>query len=204
LLASSAQAADSTGKTEATALVQELRTFPPSIGLAVRPGRDDPHEPRRHEIYRRLRALNTDAASALSLGLQDPDIGVRRNAALALAALAGNSYETPEAPLDIRSCLPALIRALRDRDGMVRARAAHAIGEIGPEGSPAVPALLQLLKNSDEGSRIGACIALKGIGPNARASLPALRIALTDPSNDVRQFAAHAIERIEESSQKGP
>jgi HEAT repeat protein len=36
------------------------------------------------------------------------------------------------------------------------------------------------------------------IGPAANAALPVLRAALSDTSQDVRRFAAQAIQRIEE------
>jgi HEAT repeat protein len=36
------------------------------------------------------------------------------------------------------------------------------------------------------------------IGPAAKEALPALRDALSDPSPDVRRFAAGAIKKIEE------
>jgi HEAT repeat protein len=69
--------------------------------------------------------------------------------------------------MDIRAALPALIAALQDADGSVRAWSAQAIGEIGPDAAQAVPALVMLLGNADEGSRNSACIALYGIGPAA-------------------------------------
>jgi len=54
-----------------------------------------------------------------------------------------------------------------------------------------------LLTDSDEGSRNSACIGLAGIGPAAKAALPALRVALSDPSADVRRFAQRAIDKID-------
>lgn len=97
----------------------------------------------------------------------------------------------------VREALPALMQALDDRDGDVRAWAAQTIGEIGPEAKVAVSLLLTLLRNGDEGSRNSSCIALGKIGPAAKDALPALRQALNDPSNDVRRFAEQAIENIQ-------
>jgi len=195
-----AQAADvsALAQSEAAAIVQELRDFPPGLpAMAPSDGTLDPLEQRRDELYERLRRLDDDALPALSRGLSDPDIRVRRNVALALTVLAGSWYKPSEPRLDIRSCLPALITALRDSDNLVRARAAHAIGDIGAEAAPALPSLLILLKNADEGSRIGACIALRGIGSAAKPALSALRQALDDPSEDVRQFALRALRSIQ-------
>jgi hypothetical protein len=198
MLSFTAQAADTTNQTEAAALVQELREFPPALGPSVNSnGTIVRVEQRRKEIYERLRQLNSDAIPALSRGLKDPDVRIRRNVTLVLAALAGNWYERAEPRLDIRSYLPTLVEALGDSDSLVRARAAHAIGEIGGEAVTALPSLLTLLKYPDEASRIGACIALRGIGPVAGTALPTLRRALDDPSKDVRQFAGQAIASIQ-------
>jgi HEAT repeat protein len=56
---------------------------------------------------------------------------------------------------------------------------------------------MMLLSNPNEGTRNSACIALRKIGPAAKQALPALRKSLSDPSKDVRRFAALAIESIE-------
>ena len=188
---------DSPAQREAAAIVQQLRDFPPALPAAPRSdGKIDPVERRREELYERLRSLGNDALPALTRGLSDPDVRIRRNVALVLTVLAGKWYK-PSAPrLDIRPCLSALIAALEDSDSSVRARAAHAIGDIGADAVPAIPALLTLLKNADEGSRIGACIALRGVGPAAKQALPALRQALNDPRPDVRRFATLAIDSI--------
>lgn len=59
-----------------------------------------------------------------------------------------------------------------------------------------MPALVKLLASDDEGLRNSACMGLEGIGPPAIDALPALRVALADPSPDVRQFAQSAIASI--------
>jgi len=190
---------DSPAQREAAAIVQQLRDFPPALPAGPRSdGTIDPLERRREELYERLRSLGDDALPALTSGLSDPDVRIRRNVALVLTVLAGKWYKPSEPRLNIRPCLSALITALKDTDSSVRARAAHAIGDIGIGAVPAIPALLVLLKNADEGSRIGACIALRGIGPAAKQAMPALRQALDDPSEDVRRFAQQAIESIED------
>jgi HEAT repeat protein len=189
---------DSPAQREAASIVQQLRDFPPGLRATARSdGTIDPLEQRRKELYERLRRLGDDALPALARGLSDPDVRIRRNVALALAVLAGTWYRPSEPRLNIRPCLPALIAALKDSDPSVRARAAHAIGEIGIDAALAIPELLILLRNADEGSRIGACIALRGIGPAAKQAMPALRQALDDPSKDVRRFAQQAIDSIQ-------
>jgi HEAT repeat protein len=182
---------------EAEAIVQQLRQLPtPLPGTARSDGTIDPIEQRRRELYGELRRLGPDALPALARGLKDPDIQLRRNVALALNVLAGNWFDRSKDKMDIRAALPALITALQDADGSVRAWSAQAIGEIGPDGAQAVPALVTLLGSADEGSRNSACIALYGIGPATKDALPALENALSDPSADVRRLAQRAVEKI--------
>ena len=117
--------------------------------------------------------------------------------ALFLAVSSGGYLDPPKPKLNIKTCLPALVTALRDADPRVRTLAAQAVGNIGPDAAPAIPALLDLLKGSDEGSRNTACLGLAGIGPAAKKALPALREALSDPSANVRRFAQRAIGMID-------
>jgi HEAT repeat protein len=189
---------DSPEQREAAAIVQQLRDFPAALpGMVRSDGTVDPLERRREELYERLRHLGVDAIPALTRGLSDHDVRIRRNVALVLTVLAGKWYKPSEPRLDIRPCLSALIVALKDIDPSVRARSAHAIGDIGIEAAPAIPALIVLLEDAEEGSRIGACIALRGIGPAAQQAMPALLQALDDPYEDVRRFALQAIDSVQ-------
>ena len=179
------------------ALVQQLRDLPTPMQAT---GSLTDAETRRRNIYEEL--LDWDASSIPSLvaGLKDPDVRLRRNVALAFGVLSGGwwPFECGPAKIDIRSALPALVVALGDSDPDVRAWAAQAVGDIGANAADAVPALTELLEKGDEGSRNSACMALGQIGPAAKAALPALRAALSDKSQDVRRFAARAIQRIEQ------
>jgi HEAT repeat protein len=149
-------------------------------------------------LYGQIRHLGKTGVLALSRGLHDQDVQLRKNVALAFSVLAGGWFDPLWPKLDVKAGLPALIAALQDSDGSVRGWSAQAIGEIGPDAAPAVPALVILLSNTDEGSRNSACIALRGIGPAAKEALPRLRKSLADPSKDVRQFAALAINSIQQ------
>jgi HEAT repeat protein len=131
---------------------------------------------------------------ALVEALGDPEVQMRRNAALALVFLA-NPYE-PKPRVDTRAAMPALIKATKDADSDVRAWAAHALAEIGPDAAQAVPDLILLLADPTEGPKNTSCMALASIGPAAQTALPALKKALDDPSADVRQFAKAAIGKI--------
>ncbi len=184
----------------ADALVQQLREFPAALPATARSdGSIDPVEQRREQVYAQLRALGQEALPALTRGLSSSDVQLRRNVALFLLVLSSGLYNhtAPESRMDIRPCLPALVTALKDADGRVRALAAQAVGEIGADAAAAVPQLVSLLKNPEEGSRTTACFALARIGPAAKDALPALRAALADPSAYVRRCAQRAIDRIE-------
>jgi HEAT repeat protein len=158
-------------------------------------GSPDPQEERRQEIVDKLRAVGKEAVPALVQALSDSDVQMRRNSVLVMIYLAGPYEKKPR--VDITEALPALIKATQDSDTEVRAWAAHAIAEIGPEAKAAVPALIKLLQGKDEGPRNTSCLALGAIGPAAKDALPALRAALDDPSKDLRTFANAAIRQID-------
>src|SRR5881394_1190688 len=184
----------------AEALVQQLRNIPSALPAgAPSNGVTPPTEILRSRIYNRLLALHPATVRALAQAFQDPDVEFRRNVALAFGVLSGGwwSFDGERRKADISAALPTLIATLNDADSLVRAWAAQAIGNIGPDAAAAVPALIALLTTGDEAARNSACIALRGIGPAARPALIALRGALSDPSADVRGFAERAIKSIE-------
>lgn len=178
------------------ALVQQLRGLPTPLPAS---GAPSDNERKRRSIYEELLDWGDKSIPPLVAGLKDPDVHLRRNAALAFMVLGGGwwPFECGPAKLDIHAALPTLVAAFGDSDPDVRAWTAQAVGDIGANAADAVPALIELLKNDNEGSRNSACIALARIGPAAKAALPALRVALTDKSEQVRRFAGQAIERIE-------
>lgn len=185
-------------QSQADLLVQQLRDLPTPLPSSIPSnGAVKPEERRRRQLYDQIRHLGPEGVVAISRGLHDEDVQLRKNAALALCALAGAWFDPSWPKLDIKTALPALVVALHDSEPNVRAWSAQAIGEIGPDAESAVAELITLLSNGDEGSRNGACIALRGIGPAAKAALPALRNSLSDPSTDVRQFAELAIKSIQ-------
>lgn len=156
-----------------------------------------PAEQQRELLYKRLRAFGVSAVPAVQRGLIDADVQVRRNVALYLNLEGGNYANHAPEPLDLKPFLPQLAVALRDDDERVKELSAQALQHIGADAVIAVPDLLRLLAEPSKGLRNSACIGLAGIGPAARDALPALRRALADASVDVRQFARHAIDRID-------
>lgn len=178
-------------------LVQSLGAFSPALPATPLRGDRLIVEERRRAVYARLWELGAAAMPALIGGLTDANAGVRQNVALFLGAASGNCYEPERPRLDIRPCLPTLIRALDDSDSRVRGLSAHAVANLGSAAAVAVPALTRLLSAPSEGNRLSACAALGAIGPAARESLPTLRVAETDPSPLVGRCATGAIARIE-------
>jgi HEAT repeats/Carboxypeptidase regulatory-like domain len=166
------------------------------VGTALGNGQPSANELRRREITQQLHQLGKEAVTALLLALGDPDVQLRRNAALVLGDLAGGFSKEAQPKLDVREALPGLIQALADRDSYVRAWSAQVIGEIGSEAVTAVPALIQLLDNADDASRNSACIALGKIGAAAKDALPFLVKALNDANPYVRVCAEQAIAKI--------
>ena len=66
--------------------------------------------------------------------------------------------------------VPALIEALKDKDGEVRVAALYALSSIGPAARAAVPALIEALKDKDRKVHAAAFNALDSMGPAARGN----------------------------------
>jgi HEAT repeat protein len=186
------------GQPDVSELVRQLGGFPAAIDGRVNSttGGPPPQEQQRTAIYVQLRTLGAAAIPALTKGLADPDVRIRRNVALYLTWEGGNYSKHAPEPLDVRPFVPALVRALRDADERVAGLAGHALAHAGSAAAVAVPDLLRLLADPREGLRNSACIGLAGIGPAAADAVPALQRALSDPSQDVRRFAQRALDHI--------
>ncbi len=86
--------------------------------------------------------------------------------------------------------IPALMKALQDKNLLVRRSAAQVLAKIGP---PAIPDLAQALNNPNADVRSSAAYALGGIGAEAITALPQLVPLLQDSNPDVRSSAAEAL-----------
>jgi len=65
---------------------------------------------------------------------------------------------------------------LRDGDGMVRADAAHALGQLRPPATAAVRPLIATLEDGAAFTRVRAAEALGAMGPAARAAVGPLAV----------------------------
>ena len=86
-----------------------------------------------------------------------------------------------------------LIPALADGNPVVRARAADALGRIGPSAESAVGALVKCLKDSDSYTRTRAADALGEINRQPSFVVPAVVESLSDANAGVRFWAAESL-----------
>jgi HEAT repeat protein/S1-C subfamily serine protease len=89
-----------------------------------------------------------------------------------------------------------LAKMLGSPDAKVRARAAEAMAQMGPNAQLAVPDLVKLLKDPDPLCRTMAQKALEKIGAPAKSALPDLIAGLKDPSLIVKAYAAEALGKL--------
>jgi HEAT repeat protein len=106
---------------------------------------------------------------------------------------------------EANGALPELISMLGDRAPEVRVLAAFAIGNIGPDGAPAISALQRLITNSLSANVQGqwkgedralAAYALGSMGPAAQTALPQLELLRNDSDLFVRAAAEAAFVKI--------
>jgi len=95
---------------------------------------------------------------------------------------------------EARAAVPSLVKAMDDREIMVRIAAAEALGEIGPKDPAVLPALARAMTGKvDENLAEQAASALGAIG---EASITFLVSALRDRDPDVRARAARALTQM--------
>ena len=95
-----------------------------------------------------------------------------------------------------RPAIPDLAKALNNPNADVRSNAAYALGRIGAEAKTALPQLVPLLQDSNADVRSNAAYALGRIGAEAKTALPQLVPLLKDSDANVRSNAAYALGSI--------
>jgi HEAT repeat protein len=130
-----------------------------------------------------------EAAKVLAERCKDEDIEVRRNAALALAAIGGKWAAV---------AVPELGKALKEGDTEMKRLAALAFLRLGEAGAAALPDLCQAAKSKDHELRYNAVTGLGGLKAKGHAAVPVLTDILADTreDNDVRVAAARSLQSI--------
>jgi HEAT repeat protein len=155
-----------------------------AAGPALVAALEDPEPGVRIEAARALGVLGRDRESALPVLADLAEHAERKYRAPAIAALG---YQGPAA-------IPVLTRALRSP---AAATAYEALLRIDPTRKVAVAAMAALLRDKDDRVREEAAEVLGQIGPEAKGSIPALERALGDEVAPVRLRAAAALQAIE-------
>lgn len=149
------------------------------------------NEDLQFETFEMIRRIGPPAIPLLVELLRHKQVDFRRFAADAFIDLAP----------DTQSIQPALRQALRDRDSMVAADAARALGALHKRATPSVGALVKALSHDEPHVRIYTAEALASIGPTAGAATKDLARALGDPVPGVRWAAGEALAGIGPAAQ---
>jgi len=130
-----------------------------------------------------------------ALGLEDDDVDVRRQAALALGKFVGGGKLVEK---ELKKAFEA------DKDKQVRGAALRALCEgFGPDAKTLIPTIAARLKVEPEFDvRIAIIEEFAALGDDGKDALPALRDAQKDPQTKVREAATGAIKRISASKPK--
>lgn len=129
------------------------------------------------------------AIAPLLVTLEDRDIEIRRNSALALSNIGGE--ETAKG-------LTVLLEAIQNGDEELRRQAVLAIRNIGPAAAPALNDLVRLLDDSDQTVREHAALAIGGLKEKGEPAIPVLLKKLRNPAEprSLRIECAMALSRI--------
>jgi HEAT repeat protein len=169
-----------------------LRPQPPLADWLEALSHDSPFEREDRSIWDQVAPRLALVPALISL-LKDPDRDVRVRVTTALGTLGAQIHQV--LPV-LRAALKET--AIKDRDESVRAQAAHALLEVGPEPDSEVAGLMDALTNELEVMRFHAAIALGDLGHHARPAIPSLiHTALWDEDPAVRVEAAMALWKID-------
>lgn len=150
------------------------------------------------------RAKNTDyikdtdaVISALVKLLKDPDVPVRRRAAMSLSQISQEWNQYKKVPPAAKEAIPQLRSALQNQDLNLRRSAAATLANMRAEAKDAIPDFIKALKDRDAEVRYRAIDGLGRTGFPAKDAVPELRALLKqDADGNVRFNAAWALGEI--------
>ncbi|GAB4323686.1 MAG: hypothetical protein Kow0059_19050 [Candidatus Sumerlaeia bacterium] len=122
----------------------------------------------------------------LAAALADPDVEVRRKAALFLQQVG---------PAAVKA-LPDVVRLLDDPDAATRQAAAWAAGAAGRAAREAIPALLERLRDADPHVRLAAISSIEQIGLEPTDRIDALLPAVRDERLEVQRVAVRMLNTL--------
>lgn len=169
------------------ALAQLLDLGPAAVPALTRGLWSDSYTTRRHSAGL-LGALGGDARAAgpsLARVLKDDgDTEARAEAARSLGRVWAYS------------AIPALTKALKDEEPVVRLAVAEALVALGAEAEAVIPTLTKSLKSGRSAEQQAAAVILGTLGPEAAPAVLALQEALVDADALVTYRIAEALGRI--------
>jgi HEAT repeat protein len=127
------------------------------------------------------------------------DVSIRVNGAIAVGVIIGMAND-PD-PKHVQDSVLLMTRLLSDREGIVRYRAAEALGRIGPDAKAAIPKLLEIIEDPTTWeTRLAVCAALGAIAVDEKNQLAppvavqsALFKRLSDSASRVRLAAIQSL-----------
>jgi hypothetical protein len=119
---------------EAERKVEQLWGIPLGMIWTVASTQVSDAETTQKILTKQLHGLGTEAVTMLSLALRDPDVQMRRNAALMLLDLAGGFSLEARPALRMPEILPMLMESQTDTDAIVRDWAGQAVRAIQAQG----------------------------------------------------------------------
>jgi HEAT repeat protein len=144
------------------------------------------------DVWKSISKAFRDAVPRLLQVLKGEDEGVRLHAMGVLGDLGQRAHTMS---LGLRAALHQI--AVRDANELIRASAAEALTQIGPQPKTPLPALIDTLRDDLPIVRQGAAHALGELGPDAKSASAALIAALRDDDLSVRLQAAWALWKID-------
>jgi HEAT repeat protein len=133
---------------------------------------------------------SVDGDTAAMKALESKDVQNRRDASMYFQLMRS------------KKAIPALLKALKDPDPIVRRNVANAFWWLGEDSKPAVPSLAALLHDDDVEVRRAAARTLLELGLSSKEAIPTLLEAKNDSDKVVRIYAGTAIVGLGEQDEK--